>query len=205
MFRELLSKWRPSQEQFVFHAQIAKEDGRFTIEDVLRLLSDKLIERHPHIFGDKRLGTSGEVVHQWEKIKLNQSKKRGLLDGVPQAQPALNHAFRVQEKAAGVGFEWPSIEGVWEKLDEEIAEFHNAIQKGDQNGREEEFGDLLFSLVNLARYLQINPEDDLRKSVKKFTKRFQYIEKTLSSRGRSLTDATLEEMDELWVESKAYR
>jgi len=204
-FSELKGELGDLLLQVIFHAQIAKEDERFTIEDVLRLLSDKLIERHPHIFGDKKLETAGEVVHQWEKIKLNQSKKRGLLDGVPQAQPALNHAFRVQEKAAGVGFEWPSIEGVREKLDEEIAEFHEAMQKGDSNSREEEFGDILFSLVNLARYLKINPEDALRKTVKKFTKRFQYIEKTLSSRGRSLVDATLEEMDELWEESKAHR
>jgi MazG family protein len=124
------------------------------------------------------------------------------LDGVPQAQPALNRAFRVQEKAAGVGFEWPHIEGVWEKLEEEVHEFRAAMNQKDTRAREEEFGDFLFSLVNLARYLKINPEDALRRTVEKFTHRFQYIEKALARQGRSLTEATLEEMDELWEEAK---
>lgn len=188
--------------QIIFHAQIAKEEGLFSIEEVVRALNEKLIERHPHIFGDKKLETASEVVHQWENIKLSQGDKRGLLDGVPQAQPALNRAFRVQEKAAGVGFEWPEIGGVWDKLEEEMQELREAMAGDNHRAREEEFGDYLFSLVNLARYLKINPEDALRQTVKKFTRRFQYIEKTLQSRGRSLAQATLEEMDELWEESK---
>jgi tetrapyrrole methylase family protein/MazG family protein len=188
--------------QIVFHCQIAQEDRRFTIEEVLHALNEKLISRHPHIFGEKKLEKAAEVVHQWEQIKLNEGEKKGLLSGVPQAQPALNRAFRVQEKAAGVGFEWPHIEGVWEKLEEEMREFRAAMNEEDLRKREEEFGDFLFSLVNLARYLKINPEDALRRTVEKFTHRFQYIEKALARQGRSLTEATLQEMDELWEEAK---
>lgn len=191
--------------QIVFHARIAEEEGLFSIEDVLRSLNDKLISRHPHIFGDKRLERADQVVHQWEQIKLNEGEKKSLLDGVPRTQPALNRAFRVQEKAAGVGFEWPHIEGVWEKLEEELGELRVAMEHKDAREREEEFGDLLFSLVNLARYLKINPEGALRQTVQKFMRRFQYIETALTRRGRSLAEATLEEMDELWEESKAYR
>jgi tetrapyrrole methylase family protein/MazG family protein len=190
--------------QIIFHARIAEEEGRFSMEEIVRSLNEKLISRHPHIFGEKRLENAKEVVHQWEQIKLNEGEKKGLLDGVPKAQPALNRAFRVQEKAAGVGFEWPHIEGVWEKLDEEVREFRAAMNQGDARAREEEFGDFLFSLVNLARYLKINPEDALRNTVEKFIRRFQYIEEKISSRGRSLAEATLEEMDELWEESKSF-
>jgi len=191
--------------QIVFHARIAEEEGLFAIEDVLRSLNDKLISRHPHIFGGKKLDKAGEVVRQWEHIKLNEGEKKSLLDGVPRAQPALNRAFRVQEKAAGVGFEWPHIEGVWDKLEEEVGELRAATEHEDSRKREEEFGDLLFSLVNLGRYLKINPEDALRRTVGKFIQRFQYIETALSRRGRSLAESSLEEMDELWEESKAYQ
>ncbi|MFH1010395.1 MAG: MazG family protein, partial [bacterium] len=172
---------------------------------VLRSLNEKLIARHPHIFGEKKLENAKEVIHQWEQIKLSEGEKKGLLDGVPRAQPALNRAFRVQEKAAGVGFEWPHIEGVWEKLEEEVGEFRAAMSQKDARNREEEFGDFLFSLVNLARYLKINPEDALRQSVEKFIRRFRYIEEMISRRGGSLAEATLEEMDELWEESKSFR
>jgi len=191
--------------QIVFHARIAEEEGRFSIEEIVRSLNEKLIARHPHIFGEKKLENAKQVVHQWEQIKLNEGEKKGLLDGVPTAQPALNRAFRVQEKAAGVGFEWPHIQGVWEKLEEEVHEFRAAMSQKDARAREEEFGDFLFSLVNLARYLKINPEDALRKSVEKFIRRFRYIEEKISGRGGSLAEATLEEMDELWEESKSFR
>ena len=185
--------------QIVFHCQLASEDGLFDAADVVHEINEKLIRRHPHVFGDTKVASARGVERQWEKIKLNEAHRPKLLDGVPQNQPALNRAFRVQEKAAGVGFDWPSVEPVWEKIGEELAELQSEIAKGDSRAIEDEIGDILFSIVNLSRKLRVNPEDALRGTVSKFMLRFAYIEEKL---GKPLHDATLDEMDALWDEAK---
>jgi tetrapyrrole methylase family protein / MazG family protein len=188
--------------QIVFHAQIASEEGLFDAAEVVAGINEKLIRRHPHVFGESRVEGARGVERQWEKIKLNEDHRPKLLEGVPQSQPALNRAFRVQEKAAGVGFDWPSVEPVWEKISEELGELKEEIARGDQRAVEEEMGDLLFSMVNLSRKLGVNPEDALRGTVTKFTRRFSYIEEKLAEQGKGLHDSTLEEMDGLWNEAK---
>lgn len=186
----------------VFHCQLATEEGLFTIEDVLRELNEKLIRRHPHVFGEAKVDDARHVERQWEKIKLNEPHRPRLLEGVPPHQPALNRAFRVQEKAAGVGFDWPDVAPVWDKVHEELAELKEEVVKNDAARIEQEFGDLLFSMVNLARKLGLNPEDALRGSTEKFMRRFAYIEEQTLSQGKTLHDSTLEEMDKLWELSK---
>lgn len=191
----------------VFHAQLAKEEKLFEIGDVLREINAKLIRRHPHVFGAGKL-TSAEQVHkQWERLKLEEKEEKQekprLLDGVPKHQPALNRAFRVQEKAAGVGFDWPDVEPVWGKVREEIDELQAEVKKQERARMEREFGDLLFSMVNLGRKLGINPEDALRSSVESFSRRFRYIEERLEEQGRGLSESDLIEMDELWNRAKA--
>ncbi len=188
--------------QIVFHSQLAAEENLFTVTDVLRAINDKLIRRHPHVFGEQKLDTAKEVLHEWEKIKLAEKAKSKLLEGVPKAQPALNLAFRVQEKAAGVGFDWPDDTPVWKKLREETDELEHEVNRGDRARMEHEFGDLLFSMVNLGRKLKINPEDALRSSVNSFTRRFSHIEDSLAQQGRGLHDSNLQEMDALWDEAK---
>jgi tetrapyrrole methylase family protein / MazG family protein len=188
--------------QIVFHCQLASEEGLFDAAAVVESLCDKLIHRHPHVFGDSKVTDSDHVLRQWEKIKLNEPHRPRLLDGVPSSQPALNRAFRVQEKAAGVGFDWPSVEPVWAKVHEELEELKAEVAAGDHAAIESEIGDMLFSMVNLARKLKVNPEDALRTSIAKFTRRFAYIEDTLLSQGRTLHDSTLEEMDKLWDQAK---
>jgi tetrapyrrole methylase family protein / MazG family protein len=186
----------------VFHAQLAAEEQLFSIQDVMREISDKLIRRHPHVFGDSKVDSSDEVLKQWEQLKLKERIRPRLLDGVPKAQPALNRAFRVQEKAAGVGFDWPDVAPVWSKLREEIDEFQHEVERGDAVKMEHEFGDLLFSIVNLGRKLRLNPEDALRTSIDSFTRRFGFIEDQLAERGRGLDNSSLDEMDALWNEAK---
>jgi tetrapyrrole methylase family protein/MazG family protein len=188
--------------QIVFHCQLASEEGLFDAADVIQEINEKLIRRHPHVFGEATAENSGEVLRQWEKIKLNEAHRPKLLEGVPISQPALNRAYRVQEKAAGVGFDWPDIEPVWGKITEELAELKDEVAKGDLRAIEDEMGDLLFSMVNLARKLKVNPEDALRGTIAKFTRRFSYIEDTLAARGTSLHESTLDEMDNLWNEAK---
>jgi tetrapyrrole methylase family protein / MazG family protein len=186
----------------VFHCRLAEEEGLFTTADMLHHINEKLIRRHPHVFGDAIVTDARHVERQWEKIKLNEDHKPRLLEGVPKHQPALNRAFRVQEKAAGVGFDWPEIAPIWEKVEEELLELKAEVKAGDQKKIEHEFGDLLFSMVNLARKLGINPEDSLRGTVEKFTRRFQYIEDKLEAKGTPLPQSNLEEMDNLWNEAK---
>jgi MazG family protein len=183
----------------VFHAQMASEENLFDIEDVLMEINEKLIRRHPHVFGDAKVEGARHVERQWEQIKLNEAHKPKLLDGVPKHQPALNRAFRVQEKAAGVGFDWPSAEPVWKKVREELDELQHEADHHEREKMEREFGDLLFSMVNLGRKLGVNPEDALRSSTQSFMQRFAYIEENL---GKPLHDATLEEMDKLWEKAK---
>ena len=190
--------------QVVFHAQIASEESRFTIDDVTQAISDKLIRRHPHVFGDVEAKTPDEVVKNWESIKAKEKpkKKTSVLDGVPPQLPALFKARRLQEKAARVGFDWDDIDDVAAKVKEETQELVQAKKSGQQQHIEEEFGDLLFSLVNLARYLNICPEEALTQTNNKFRRRFQYIEQELSQVKKTPQEATLEEMDALWEKAK---
>ncbi len=186
----------------VFQAQVAKEDNLFDIDDVLRGINKKLIDRHPHVFGDVEVESTREVLENWEKIKLGEGEKR-LLSGVPKHLPSLLRAFRVQEKAAGVGFDWDSDRDVIAKILEEIKELRRTRETNDQEKIEEEFGDLLFAIVNLARFWKVTPEESLRNAVEKFIRRFSYIEDTLKVQGRDVRDATLAEMDAIWDKAKS--
>jgi len=192
--------------QVVFHAEIADREGRFTIDDVVQGIVDKLIRRHPHVFGDVTVDGSEEVLRNWEEIK--RSEKRGnkdggsVLDGLPKDLPALIKARRIQEKVSRVGFDWERTEEVMLKVDEELAELKEANHAQDMSAIEEELGDLLFAVANLARFVSLCPEDALRRTIDKFQRRFQYIERELPKRGMKLGEASLEEMDKLWEEVK---
>ena len=190
--------------QVVFHAQLASETARFSIDDVADSIVEKLIRRHPHVFGDVKADTPHEVLNNWEKIKQAEdtSGRKSILDGLPGHLPALLKAYRVQEKVARVNFDWDDIRDVFGKVHEEIDELQEAHTHQDQTKLEEEFGDLLFSLVNLARHLKVTPEDALRRTIQKFMDRFKYVEETMNLKGESLEDSTLERMDELWEEAK---
>ena len=191
----------------VFYSRIASEKGYFTIVDVLNSVCDKLIHRHPHIYGDVEVQDEADVKRNWEKLKLKEGNK-SVLGGVPAGLPSLVKASRIQEKARGVGFDWEDKAQVWEKVEEELQEFkaefnvadHTAI---DADRAESEFGDLLFSLINYARFININPENALEKTNKKFIKRFQYLEEKAKENGKALQDMTLAEMDIYWNEAKA--
>ena len=182
----------------VFQGSLAKEAGRFTLGDSLNAVSDKLIRRHPHVFGDQRVEDTGDVRRRWEAAKQREKGRTSLLDGVPRTLPALNRARRMQEKAASVGFDWPQAAGVWAKVMEEIEELKAACAAEDAAAMQEEFGDVLFSLVNLGRFLQLSGEDALRQATNKFEQRFRGIEQELARRGRTVEEATLEEMDGIW-------
>lgn len=192
--------------QIVFHAQLAREESRFTLEDVAAATSEKLIRRHPHVFGSATANTPGQVVENWEAIKSRERREKGLspsiLDGIPGPLPSLLKARRVQERAARSGFDWRDAGEVVDKLREEVDEFLEAWRDADNRGVEEEFGDLLFSLVNLARFLKVCPEESLRKTVGKFDRRFRYIEQELGRQGKNPQNASMEEMDRLWEASK---
>jgi XTP/dITP diphosphohydrolase len=190
----------------VFYAKIGSETTDFNITDVLNGICEKLINRHPHIYGDVIADTEEQVKQNWEQIKLKEGNK-SVLAGVPSSLPALIKASRIQEKARGVGFDWDNKEQVWEKVEEELQEFKtefNTVTNTaiDNQKAEEEFGDLLFSLINYARFININPEDALEKTNKKFIKRFQYLESQAKTLGKSLQDMTLAEMDVFWNEAK---
>ncbi len=188
--------------QVVFHAQIAAEEGTFTIDDVVQSINDKLIRRHPHVFGDAVIRTAAEQTVAWEKSKMTKEGKRSALDGVPKELPALLRAHRLQQKASAVGFDWSEAEPVWEKVSEETAELKEAAAKGDADHVEEEFGDLLFSLVNLGRFLKVEPEEALRRTCEKFERRFRRVEEEFVRRGVPLSQASLEEMDAVWEKVK---
>ncbi len=185
----------------VFHTIIAGEKNNFTIDDVISAIREKLIRRHPHVFGDVEVADSEEVKKNWETIKLEEGRD-SLLDGVPEMLPALQRAHRLQEKASKVGFDWERKEDVWKKVIEEIKEMHKSELEGTHEQLEMEIGDVFFALVNYARFLDVNPENALRKTNKKFISRFNYIEKKISESGRKLSDSNLEEMDKYWSESK---
>ena len=192
----------------VFYARIAEEQGAFNILDVLNGVCEKLINRHPHIYGDVDVKNEDDVKRNWEKLKLKEGNK-SVLGGVPTSLPALVKAARIQEKARGVGFDWEDKRQVWEKVEEEMQEFKNEFNVVDNSAidaekAEEEFGDLLFSLINYARFIKINPENALEKTNKKFIKRFQYLEEKAKENGKALQDMTLAEMDVYWNQAKKH-
>ena len=182
----------------VFYAKIAEEQNAFNIADSLNAICDKLISRHPHIYGDVSVQTAEDVKKNWEQLKLREGKK-SVLSGVPTSLPAMIKATRMQEKTAQVGFEWENISEVWDKVEEEIAELKEAEASGDQEKIEEEYGDVLFSMINYGRFLKVDPETSLEKINKKFKNRFSYIEE---NKIKPLDEMSLEEMDDLWKEAK---
>lgn len=185
----------------VFYSKLGAETKAFDIADVANGICEKLISRHPHIYGDVQVKNEEEVKQNWEKLKLKEGKK-SVLQGVPRGLSSVIKAQRIQEKAAGVGFEWEQTEQVIDKVKEEWGEFEEEVQKGSISKMEEEFGDLLFSLINLSRFLKINPENALEATNKKFIKRFQYIEEQAQKANTSLSEMSLEEMDQLWNAAK---
>lgn len=188
----------------VFYARIGKEQDQFTLEEVLNGVCDKLIHRHPHIYGNVQVKDGEEVKQNWEKLKMKEGKK-SVLSGVPVSLPSMVKATRIQDKARQVGFEWENKEDVWKKVEEEKVELLEAVEKGEVNHIEEEFGDLLFSLINYARFLQIDPEGALEKTNKKFIWRFQWMEEQAAAAGKALSEMSLVEMDALWNISKTNR
>ena len=185
----------------VFYSKIGSETNDFDIADVANQICEKLISRHPHIYGDVKVANEEEVKQNWENLKLKEGKK-SVLEGVPKSLPALVKASRIQDKVAGVGFDWEKPEQVFEKLQEELGELQVEITNNNQDNIEAEFGDVFFSMVNYARFLQVNPEDALERTNKKFIKRFQYLETKAKELGKSLKEMTLAEMDVYWNEAK---
>lgn len=185
----------------VFYAKIGSEKNAFDIGDVANAISEKLISRHPHIYGDVVVKDESEVKENWEKLKLKEGKK-SVLEGVPKSLPAMVKANRIQDKVSGVGFDWEEPYQVWNKVQEELSELNEEIKKGSDNSIESEFGDVLFSLINFARFIGVNPENALEKTNKKFINRFQYLEKTVKKEGKKLSEMTLSEMDVYWEQSK---
>jgi len=195
--------------QPVFFAQMASEAGHFNIGDSLDAINEKLIRRHPHIFGNAEAETAAEVLERWEEIKTEEKKAKGdspkqLLDGVPRSLPALLEAAKISSRAAKAGFDWDSIEQVLAKLEEELHELAEARKQASNEEIEGEIGDLLFCLVNVARFVDVDPEQALRKTNAKFRRRFSHVETGLSSRGRTLAESNIEEMEELWQEAKRH-
>lgn len=187
----------------VFYTRIAQEQGRFTMDEVIHGICDKLISRHPHVYGDVQVKDEDDVKKNWEQLKMREGKK-SVLGGVPVSLPALVKAIRIQEKAKQVGFEWENRADVWKKVEEETAELQEAIAQESPAAIEEEYGDLLFSLVNYARFLQVDPEGALERTNQKFIRRFQLMEAAAAADGRSLHNMSLQEMDELWNKSKQH-
>ena len=186
----------------VFYARIASETNAFDIADVIHSLCEKLISRHPHIYGDVKVANEEEVKQNWEKLKLKEGNK-SVLGGVPSSLPSVIKALRIQDKAAQVGFDWPDTQQVWDKVDEEMAELKETITEQQELSKtEEELGDLMFALVNLSRHLNINPDDALERTNKKFIQRFQFIEEKCSEQGKKITDINLLEMEQLWQLAK---
>lgn len=217
--------------QVLFYAEMAKEEGKFSIDDVLDRLAEKLVARHPHVFGDVTAETSKEVLRNWEALKAKEKseksggEKKSVLDGISHSMPALMEAYKISSRAANIGFDWPNIEGLFEKLTEETKELRHEVEKWPAPGPnphqrgvagssghkvpeelrrrlEDEVGDLLFVLVNIARYLSLDPESALRQTNRKFTGRFQHMEAEMHRAGRNLADATLEEMESMWQAAK---
>jgi tetrapyrrole methylase family protein/MazG family protein len=189
--------------QIVFQSRIAEEKAEFGISDVIETIAKKMISRHPHVFGDTTCETPEDVIMNWEEHKKREGKQRAsILEGVPKELPALLRAHRLQSRASRVGFDWDRAEDVLAKLDEEVAEFKDAVRRKEEGNIEDELGDILFMIVNISRFIGVNPEDALRKTISKFISRFRYIEMAAADRGKRLTDMSLAEMDALWDEAK---
>ncbi len=185
----------------VFYTKIGSEKNAFDIADVANSICDKLIDRHPHIYGDIKVDNEEDVKRNWEQLKLKEGKT-SVLEGVPKSLPAVVKANRIQDKVAGVGFDWEQPEQVWEKVQEELSELNTEIKKGNKDNIEKEFGDVLFSMINYARFIGVNPENALEKTNKKFINRFQYLEKAAKKEGKQLSEMSLAEMDVYWEASK---
>lgn len=200
--------------QVAFNAVIAEGNGEFDLKDVINGINEKLISRHPHVFGNVKVSGTKEVLKNWEHIKLGEGNRRSILEGVPKELPALTRAYRLQEKSSKVGFDWDTSADAFKKVKEELREFKEAAEKrkkvkgiamdNDLSDLEDELGDILFAIVNYARFLNINPENALRKAIRKYIKRFHYIEDTLKKKGKKITESNLEEMDGIWNESKKF-
>ena len=190
--------------QPVFHAVVAEERGAFTMADILDTICDKLVRRHPHVFGDQIIENSAAQVTNWEKIKKEEKgdERKSALSGIPAHLPALARAQKITEKAARAGFEWEDVDQVFAKVREELQELEETMAQGDDEGVEAEIGDLLFAVANLGRFLAVDPEEALRKTIGRFSSRFAFVEETLQKRGVPLKEATLEEMETLWKEAK---
>jgi tetrapyrrole methylase family protein/MazG family protein len=205
-YQELEKELGDIMLHIVFYAKIGSEKNLFNIETVLTAISEKLIHRHPHVYSDAKVTDEHQVAENWEKIKLKEKGNKSVLGGVPKSLPALVKAMRIQEKAKGVGFDWDRREHVWQKVEEEMQEFLVEVNKSANNADpqklEDEFGDVLFSLINYARFIDINPEDALERTNRKFISRFKYIEQEAKKGGTALPDMTLNEMENLWNEAK---
>lgn len=200
-YEELKKELGDIMLHLVFYAKIGSERKLFDISDVLESVCNKLVVRHPHIYGDVKVTSEEDVKRNWEQIKLKEGKK-SVLEGVPTSMPAMVKAYRMQEKAAGVGFDWPNKESVWDKVEEEIEELNEAVELDDFSKKEDELGDVLFSIINYARAIGVNPEDALERTNKKFKKRFEHVEIESQKSGRELKNMSLEEMDKYWDEAK---
>ena len=185
----------------LFHSNIAEEQHEFTLEEVIEGITEKLIFRHPHVFGEAKVSNAHEVKQNWEKLKM-QEGRTSLMDGVPKELPALLRAHRLQDKASKAGFDWEKKEDIWKKVEEELGELNQEIGQANRERIEMEFGDLLFALVNYARFLHVNPESALRGTIERFITRFQYIERRLKEMGKDVHSSSLQEMDALWKEAK---
>lgn len=185
----------------VFYSKIGSEKKAFGIADVLEHINNKLVKRHPHIYGDEKVNDARDVLDNWEKIKIQKEGRKSVLAGVPKSLPPLVKAFRMQEKASGVGFDWENGQQVWDKVIEELNELRDEVND-DSHKKEEEFGDLMFALVNYSRFIGVNPEDALEKANVKFKRRFQYLEEHAKKDGKALYDMSLKEMDVYWEEAK---
>lgn len=185
----------------VFYCKLGEEQNQFDVTSVLNAICDKLVHRHPHIYGDVTANTEAEVKANWEKIKLKEGKK-SVLEGVPKSMPSMVKAIRIQEKARGIGFDWDTKEQVWEKVQEELAEFRAELESGSPEKMEDEFGDVLFSLINYARFVNVNPENALSRTNQKFINRFQWMEIEIEKAGKKMDEMSLTELDEFWNKAK---
>ena len=200
-FEEMKSELGDLFFHVIFHAVIAEEENKFNLDEVIDSIKEKLIRRHPHVFGDVNINNSEDVKKNWEAIKLTEGRD-SVLDGVPEKLPSLHRAYRLQEKAAKVGFDWDNKEDVWKKVIEEIEEMHKSEKEETIQELENEIGDVFFAMTNYARFLGVNPENALRKTNKKFIDRFRYVEKKVNETGRKINESNLTEMDKYWNESK---
>lgn len=202
-YQELKAELGDLLLHIVFHSAIGEDNKTFNTEQVIDSITEKLIRRHPHVFGDVEVKDTKEILKKWEEIKLAEGRD-SVLEGVPKQLPGLARAYRLQEKASKVGFDWEKIEDVWKKVIEEIEEMHEMEAEGNQTKLEQELGDVFFALTNYARFLGINPENALRLTNEKFIKRFSYVEKKITGLGKKMSESNLTEMDKYWEESKKF-